>query len=86
MLKFLRKRMIIYYFSDDKSQKDPSNVALASYVSHEITKKGPPSNKNISVKNIKAQIANMSCNENTGFKSEYHVRTNCFSLFQVRLS
>lgn len=37
-------------------------------------KRGPPSNKNISVRNMKAHIANMSLNENAGFKSEYHVR------------
>lgn len=43
-------------------------------ISRERTKKGPPINKHISVRNIKAQIANMSSNECAGFKSEYHVR------------
>lgn len=43
-------------------------------ISREKTKKGPPVNKHISVRNIKAQIANMSSNECAGFKSEYHVR------------
>lgn len=45
-------------------------------ISREKTKKGPPVNKHISVRNIKAQIANMSSNECAGFKSEYHVRPN----------
>lgn len=40
----------------------------------EKTKRGPPTNKNIPVRNIMAQISNMSTNENAGFKSEYHVR------------
>lgn len=42
-------------------------------VSHEKTKRGPPTKKNISVRNIKAQITNMSDNENSGFKTEYNV-------------
>lgn len=45
-------------------------------MSREKTKKGPPINKHISVRNIKAQIANMSSNECAGFKSEYQVRPN----------
>lgn len=45
-------------------------------ISREKTKKGPPINKHISVRNLKAQIANMSSNECAGFKSEYHVRPN----------
>lgn len=45
-------------------------------ISREKTKKGPPVNKHISVRNIKAQIANMYSNECAGFKSEYHVRNN----------
>lgn len=53
--------------------KDPTE---SIQVSHKDTKRGPPTNKNISVRNIKAQIANMSCNENAGFKSEYQVRTS----------
>lgn len=43
-------------------------------ISREKTKRGPPTNKHISVRNIKAQIANMSFNESAGFKSEYHVK------------
>lgn len=50
-------------------------------ISREKTKKGPPINKHISVRNIKAQITNMSSNECTGFKSEYHVRTNIKTFF-----
>ena len=41
---------------------------------NEPTKRGAPTNKNISVKNMKAQIANMSVNDNAGFKNEYNVR------------
>lgn len=47
---------------------------------HEKAKRGPPTNKNISVRNIKAQIANMSANENAGFKSEYHVRISFYCI------
>lgn len=43
------------------------------YALPEKTKRGPPSNKNIAIRNIKAHIANMSSNENAGFKSEYQV-------------
>lgn len=46
---------------------------MYAQVSQENTKRGPPTNKNISVNNIKAQIANMSSNESAGFKSEYLV-------------
>lgn len=45
-----------------------------TYALPEKTKRGPPTNKYIPVKNMKAQISNMSLNENAGFKSEYHVR------------
>lgn len=44
------------------------------YALPEKTKRGPPTKKNISIRNIMAQISNMSANENAGFKSEYHVR------------
>lgn len=44
------------------------------YALAEKTKRGPPTNKNISVRNVKAHIANMSLNENAGFKGEYQVR------------
>uniref|UniRef100_A0A8W8NVL1 Tyrosine-protein phosphatase domain-containing protein n=1 Tax=Magallana gigas TaxID=29159 RepID=A0A8W8NVL1_MAGGI len=43
-----------------------------TYALPEKTKRGPPTNKNIPVRNMKAQITNMSLNENAGFKSEYH--------------
>lgn len=49
----------------------------------EKTNRGPSTNKNISVRNMKAQISNMSLNENAGFKSEYHVSyilLTCFIL------
>lgn len=54
-------------------------IVEPTYALPEKTKRGPPTNKNIPVRNMKAQIANMSLNENAGFKSEYHVR--CFNLF-----
>lgn len=57
-----------------ESHKDHANeVKLYADVSYEKTKRGPPTKKYISVKNIKAQITNMSANENSGFKAEYHV-------------
>lgn len=49
-------------------------IEESTYALPEKTKRGPPTNKNISVRNMKAQITNMSLNENAGFKSEYHVR------------
>lgn len=49
------------------------NCIDSTYTLPERTKRGPPTNKNIPVRNIRAHIANMSANENTGFKSEYHV-------------
>lgn len=52
----------------------PNDVVESTYALPEKTKRGPPTNKNISVRNMKAQITNMSLNENNGFKSEYHVR------------
>lgn len=54
-------------------------VRESTYALPEKTKRGPPTNKNIPVRNMKAQITNMSINEKAGFKSEYHVR--CFILF-----
>lgn len=66
--------------TDCRSQTMRANdVAESTYALPEKTKRGPPTNKNIPIRNMKAQIANMSLNENTGFKSEYHVRT--FILF-----
>lgn len=83
---FRKRRYLSYCFSDEKSQKDPTNIAMASpHAPHENTKRGPPTNKHISVRNMKAQIANLSCNENTGFKSEYHVRTSLLIVYFFKL-
>lgn len=49
-------------------------IEESTYALPEKAKRGPPTNKNIPVRNMKAQITNMSLNENAGFKSEYHVR------------
>lgn len=64
---------------------DANGVVETTYTLPEKTKRGPPTNKNIPVRNMKAQITNMSLNENAGFKSEYRVRfffnlsvSNCF--------
>lgn len=59
----------------------PNDVVESTYALPEKTKRGPPTNKNISVRNMKAQITNMSLNENNGFKSEYHVRIYSFVIF-----
>lgn len=40
-------------------------------------------NKNISVKNIRTQIENMSSDENAGFKGEYNVRLQIISCFDL---
>lgn len=61
----------------------PNDEEETTYALPEKTKRGPPTNRNIPVRNMKAQIANMSLNENAGFKSEYHVRyivSICFLL------
>lgn len=60
---------------DNRSQAlCAKDVGQSTYALPEKTKRGPPTNKNISVRNMKAQITNMSLNENAGFKNEYHVR------------
>lgn len=59
---------IVDFRSETVQTKDECKYAIP-----EKTKRGPPTNKNISVRNMKAQITNMSLNENTGFKNEYHV-------------
>lgn len=69
----------------------PNDVVESTYALPEKTKRGPPTNKNIPVRNMKAQITNMSLNENNGFKSEYHVRTYSFGfcfcfLFTIHFS
>lgn len=50
-----------------------NGVGETTYALPEKTKRGPPTNKNIPVRNMKAHITNMSLNENAGFMSEYHV-------------
>lgn len=76
-LLILLQKLTFFFNSDDALQHDhPNNTMEYALISREKTKKGPPINKHISVRNIKAQIANMSSNECSGFKSEYHVRTN----------
>lgn len=63
---------------DCSQEKDLTNITLATTIAlPEKTKRGPPTNKNISIRNIKAQITNMSAYENAGFKNEYHVRNKC---------
>lgn len=51
-----------------------NDVRESKYALPEKIKKGPPTNKKISVRNMKAQITNMSAADNNGFKSEYHVK------------
>nr|XP_022305063.1 receptor-type tyrosine-protein phosphatase epsilon-like [Crassostrea virginica] len=53
--------------NDDTDEPDDSTPTLP-----ERSKRGPPTNKNIPVRNIKAQISNMSDKENAGFKCEYN--------------
>lgn len=56
-----------------------NDIEETTYALPEKTKRGPPTNKNIPVRNIKAQITNMSLNENAGFRSEYNVRFVAFN-------
>lgn len=76
-----------YLLIDLRSEKLLANALEEStYALPEKAKRGPPTNKNIPVRNMKAQITNMSLNENAGFKSEYHVRyflKNCFYLVNI---
>lgn len=53
-----------------------NDIGETTYAVPEKTRRGLPTNKNISIRNMKAQITNMSANENVGFKTEYHVRVN----------
>lgn len=67
--------LLLYFIAECRLQNEHANdVVESTYALPEKTKKGPPTNKNISVRNMKAQIINMSLNENAGFKNEYHVR------------
>lgn len=64
-------------FLDNRFQHDHAiDANESSRISQEQTKRGPPTNRNISLRNIKAQIANMFANESAGFKSEYQVRAS----------
>lgn len=57
-----------------RSQNCRANgVVESTYALPEKTKRGPPTKKNIPVRNINAQIVNMSTRENAGFKMEYNV-------------
>nr|XP_022305530.1 receptor-type tyrosine-protein phosphatase epsilon-like isoform X2 [Crassostrea virginica] len=59
--------------SDDSALSDePDEPDDSAPVLPERNMRGPPTNKNIPVRNIKAQIANMSAKENAGFKYEYN--------------
>lgn len=71
---------------DCRFKEDDTNGALEFiYALPEKSKKGPPTNKNISIRNIKAQITNMSANEYAGFKNEYHVRFDFYIWFYYAL-
>ena len=68
----------LFINSDDSALSDePDEPDDSAPVLPERNMRGPPTNKNIPVRNIKAQIANMSAKENAGFKSEYNVRHVC---------
>lgn len=68
-------RVLIILFLDDRFRSKHADVFIVyEKVPHEKKERSPPSNKNIFVRNIKDQIANMSSTECTGFKSEYQVR------------
>lgn len=69
---FILEEKTILTFKHSTKQSNLSKES--TYALPEKTKRGPPTNKNIFVRNMKAQISNMSLNENAGFKSEYHVR------------
>lgn len=65
------KRTLI--LSDSRQEIDQTNTTLETTTTlPEKTKRGSPTNKSISIRNIKAQIINMSANENAGFKNEYY--------------
>ena len=67
--------MLNFITTDDNSQNDDTDEPDDSTPTlPDRNSRGPPTNKNIPVRNIKAQIANMSEKENAGFKCEYNVR------------
>ena len=59
---------------ENLSANEAPNIQKTTDYINEPTKRGAPTNKNVSVRNMKAQIANMSINDNDGFKNEYNVR------------
>ena len=54
---------------NDVNEADDTTPTLPERIN-----RGPSTNKNIAIRNIAAQIANMSDKENAGFKNEYNVR------------
>lgn len=69
----IKNELCIHATDDDQQIEQTSNFLETTYALPEKTKRGPPTSKYMSVRNIKAQVANMSVNENAGFKSEYQV-------------
>lgn len=70
---FCRSVFLMYrYIVAERSDKIRNDQQISN-------RKKPTLNKNISVKNIRAQIENMSYDENAGFKSEYNVRFKILS-------
>nr|XP_022311211.1 multiple epidermal growth factor-like domains protein 11 [Crassostrea virginica] len=61
-----------YHDYDSALPDEPDEPDDSAPVLPERNMRGPPTNKNIPVRNIKAQIANMSAKENAGFKYEYN--------------
>nr|XP_022307522.1 receptor-type tyrosine-protein phosphatase epsilon-like [Crassostrea virginica] len=61
-----------YHDYDSALSDEPDEPDDSAPVLPERNMRGPPTNKNIPVRNIKAQIANMSAKENAGFKYEYN--------------
>ena len=54
---------------NDVNEADDTTPTLPERIN-----RGPSTDKNIAIRNIAAQIANMSDKENAGFKNEYNVR------------
>lgn len=75
---------VLIIFLDDRFQNAHVDVTIVyAEVSQEKTERRHPSNKNISVRNIKDQIANLSSNNCSGFKSEFEVRISFSYLLLV---
>ena len=63
---------------DDRTRNTKNENVNKSKDSHKNpTKSNPLINTNVSVKNIKVHIAEMSACDNAGFKDEYSVKLNC---------